>query len=316
MEGLRWQLFDTYGSRARIIRAERVQTGGVFGIGATTSFEVTVEVDGGPASNPAATYRGRSAAERAFRRPASTRRGLADLLADADDGDDAGSSPRAMVVSTQKPDFDAILGRMAERIGDGPGRHALAAAVPDAGVPGAGVLDSDVVDAGLPDAGTGVPQLSTVPGDLVVLVGLRDQPLRTAWTMAGALEGGVELRTSGDYRSNGVGHVLIDSPEVEKVQALAAVDGKPLLIAFSVGARGSSSPSALASLRPDQLWLVVDAAHKPDDTQTWVRQVSWHAVPDALAVLGSADTATPETVNELGYPLGWVDGYQATSPIF
>ena len=307
IEGLRWQLFDTYGSRARIIRAERIQTGGLFGLGATTTFEVTVEVDGRPASNTPSSSRGRPAVERASRRPAAARRGLADLLADADGADDAGPSTRALV-STEKPDFDAILGRMAERIGDGPQVGAAQLAAQGAAP---GVAEAPETVEGV----LGVPLLSRAPGDLIVLVGLRDQPLRTAWSMASTLAGGAELRTSGDHRSNGVGHVLIDSAEVKKSQALAAVDGKPLLIAFSVGTRGSSNPSALSSVRPNQLWLVVDAAHKPEDTQAWVRQVSWHTVPDALAVLGSADTATPETVNELGYPVGWVEGYPAASPV-
>lgn len=307
IEGLRWQLFDSYGPRARIIRAERIQTGGLFGLGATTSFEVTVEVDGPPSLNAA----GRSRRAGPSRPRPGARRGLADLLADADGADDAGPSDSALV-STQKPDFDAILGRMAERIGDS------AEALPvDDGTSEDGpseVLSLEALPLGDGQDANGVPQLCRAPGDLVVLVGRRDQPLRTAWAMAGAIDGGAELRTAGDFRSNGVGHVLIDSPEVKRVQALAAVDGKPLLIAFSIGDQGSSGPQALSSVRPNQLWLVVDAAHKPEDTQAWTRQASWHAVPDALAVLGAEDTATPETVNELGYPVGWVDGYPATSP--
>lgn len=325
MEGLRWQLFDTYGNRARIIRAERIQTGGLFGIGATTSFEVTVEVDGRPASRPRVSRD----AEGPRRRPGAARRGLAELLADADGADRAGPSagPAAPVVSTQKPDFDEILGRMAERIGDDalarPALESGPSEAPSLGAPSLGALPLEALPLealpleALPvgdgrDA-DGVPQLCTAPGDLVVLVGLRDHPLRTAWAMAGTVDGGAELRTAGDFRSNGVGHVLIDSPEVTRVQALAAVAGKPLLIAFSIGDQGSSGPQALSSVRPNQLWLVVDAAHKPDDTQAWVRQASWHAAPDAVAVLGSTDTATPGTVNQLGVPVGWVDGYPAAS---
>jgi len=280
MEALRWQLFDAYGSRARIIRAERVRTGGLFGVGASTSFEVTVEVDGPPAG------------ERARRRHAAPSGGLADLLAGADGADSAAPSS-GTVVSTRKPDFDAILGRMAEGIGDAAGASA----------------GRDTM------GGSGVPQLFAGAGDLILLVGLRGQPLHVAWRMAGTMDRGAELRTAGEHRSNGVGHVLVDSAEVKKAQALAAVDGKPLVVAHSLGARGSSSPSALASVRADQLWLVVDAAHKPEDTLAWVRQVGWYAAPDALAVLGTADTATPETVNGLGFPVGWVGGYPATSPV-
>ncbi|MGO4384496.1 hypothetical protein [Specibacter sp. RAF43] len=308
LESLRWQLFDTYGSRARIIRAERVQTGGLFGLGAITSFEVTVEVDGRPASNDDDPAPRGLSRERGSRGRPSTRRGLANLLADADDADRV-IAPRQKTVSTQKPDFDAILDRMTERIGAVAPGESVAGRVADL------VAEPDGAGAAMPGGDPDVPRPSTQPGDLIVLVGLRDQPLRTAWSMMRALESGAELRTAGDYRQEGFDHVIIDSGEVKKVQALAAVDGKPLLIAFSIGQRRSSNPSILSSVRPDQVWLVVDAAHKPADTQAWVRQASWFSVPEALAVLGSADTATPETVNELGYPVGWVDGYQATSPV-
>lgn len=299
MESLRWQIFERYGARARIIRAEKIQTGGLFGMGAVTSFEVTVEVDG----RAAHMQRAETSSASVVRRPPTSRRGLADLLADADDGDSAKSSA-ALVVSTAKPDFDAVLGKVSAQLGVDSGSSSMEVFREINNRKGRRAGESI-----LPET----PRPSTIAGDLIVLVGLREQPLHVAWSMIGALEGGAELRTAGVHRSNGVGHVFIDSAEVKKAQALAAVDGKPLVIAFSVGARGSSSPTALASVVPNQLWLVVDALHKPEDTQVWTRQTAWYATPDALAVLGSTETATPETVNELGYPVGWVDGYQATS---
>lgn len=318
LESLRWQLFEKYGAAARIVRAERIQTGGLFGIGATTSFEVMVEVDTVPALGRAFGETGVQVRAASARRSAAPKRGLGDLLAQADRADDARPSGSVRAIKARpsrsaraidaKPDFDAILEQMA---GAGSG-------VPDFGARDAGGAAAAGPGTASQDEGStqdvrATPRPSTVPGDLIVLAGIRDQPLITAWSMAGDLQNGAKLLTAGDHRSNDVSHVFLDSVEVTKAQAQAAGDGKPLLIAFSFGQRGSSNLSMLASLRPQQLWLVVDAAHKPEDTQSWVRRACRYSVPDALAVLGATDTATPESVNELKLPVGWVDGRQSTT---
>ena len=288
LESLRWQLFEKYGARARIVRAERIQTGGLFGIGASTSFEVTVEVEDSPHPHPDVGL-GRRVRPRSggtVRRSAAPRHGIGALLAEADKADSAGPS-RELAPVDQKPDFDAIMGQLA---GQDPSEDPMPM-----------------------DKARTMPRPSQRPGDLIILAGLREQPLRTAWSMISSLSGGAELVTAGDHRSVGVSHVFLDSVGVQRAQARAASDGRPLLVAFSFGQRGASNLSVLGSLRADQLWLVVDAAHKPEDTQSWVRRACRYSVPDALAVVGVTDTVSPETVNELRLPVGWVDGYQATS---
>lgn len=297
LESLRWQLFEKYGTAARIIRAERIQTGGLFGIGAATSFEVVVEVDTTPASGQALTSPGRPARAASLGRASGPRRSLSDLLADADRADDARPSG-SIRTAESKPDFESILESL--------GEAGLAGGGPDALGFGAAAEGGN--------AGNRVkapPRPSTSPGDLIVLAGMRDQPLNTAWSMVSHLQDGADLLTAGDHRYNGVSHVFLDSVEVKKAQAVAANAGKPLLIAFSFGQRGASNLSMLGSVRPNQLWLVVDAAHKPEDTQSWVRRACRYCVPDALAVYGATDTATPESVNALKVPVGWVDGRQS-----
>ncbi len=298
MESLRWQLFEKYGSRARIVRAESIQTGGLFGIGATTSFEVTVELDSKPALVRGAVGQGRAMAysEPPRRRSATPRRGISALLAHADEADDARPAKiilppvpaREIATVEAKADFDAILGELA------------------------GVAEEET-NLASSDITRNVPRLSQRPGDLIILAGLREQPLHTAWSMMSSLHGGAVVLTAGDHRSIGVSHVFLDSVEVAKAQAVAASGGRSVLVAFSFGQRGSANLSVLGSVRANQLWLVVDAAHKSEDTQTWVRKACRYAVPDALAVVGANDTATPQTVNELRLPIGWVDGYEATS---
>lgn len=318
LEGLRWQLFEQYGAAARIVRAEKIQTGGLFGLGATTSYEVLVELDAEPVQASGQGTAGGPARPAASRRPAAPRRSLSELLAAADQGDDArpsaadrsggartdsarGGSARGVpvgVVRDQSPeaDFAAILDQLTAGAGDGLPSAAVASGGEEVAVPG-----------------PAVPRPLAGPGDLVLLAGRRAQPLNAAWSMAKQLQGGAEVLTAGDHRHNGVSHVFLDSVEVKKARSAAEAAGRPLLIAFSFGQRGSSNLSMLASVRAQQLWLVVDAAHKPEDTQSWVGRACRYAVPDALAVVGVTDTATPESVNALKIPVGWVDGRQAAS---
>ncbi len=347
LESLRWQLFESYGHAARIIRAERIQTGGLFGIGATTTFEVLVEIDanrtvnrpsngsGGSSGRGGLSGSARSGRTPPARRAASPRRNLMDLLAEADSADEARPSGTPLALE-QKPDFDAVLrmvaggssagtadgaagagrARGARMAGTAGGGGAAGASVA-AGAAGSEEDESEAVTTAEEESSaaesTLVPRPSTRPGDVIVLAGLRDQPLNTAWSMAKQLQTGAELLTAGDHRYNGLSHVFLDSVEVKKAKARAAEGGKPLLIAFSFGQRGSSKLSILGSVHSDQLWLVVDAAHKLDDTQSWVSRACRYAVPDALAVVGVTDTATPESVNALKIPVGWVDGRQATA---
>lgn len=323
MESLRWQLFDQYGAAARIIRAEKIKTGGLFGLGAITSFEVLVELDPVPerAAGQAVTQTGsgtlRPASPRASTptrqgippRGSSPRRSLSELLAAADDGDDA--RPSGDADRGRTPDFETILSALTEpRNVTGPGGLAKAGSLPG---PGPLVEPRGTTGAAAGTLSVAVPRPLTEPGALVVLAGRRDQPLATAWSMAAHLQDGADVLTAGDHRHYGTSHVFLDSVEVKHAQAAAASAGKPLLIAFSFGQRGGSNLSMLGSVRAQQLWFVVDAAHKPEDTASWVGRACRYAVPDGLAVLGATDTATPESVNTLSIPVGWIDGRQATS---
>ncbi|MFH5880086.1 hypothetical protein [Arthrobacter sp. NA-172] len=89
-------------------------------------------------------------------------------------------------------------------------------------------------------------------------------------------------------------------------------------MAYGLGKSGEAVTHAarIASLAADQLWLVADAGRKAEDTKAWVLALSaglaaGRASLDALAVFGAAETGSPETVNGLGLPVGWVDGKAA-----
>lgn len=87
-----------------------------------------------------------------------------------------------------------------------------------------------------------------------------------------------------------------------------------MVVFCAFGAESSDDAlAALGAIDPDQVWVVVDAGRKPDDTQRWVDRVATAVDIAALAVVGAASTATPQTVNSLGIPVGWVDGAPAAA---
>jgi hypothetical protein len=96
-------------------------------------------------------------------------------------------------------------------------------------------------------------------------------------------------------------------------RAAAVEEGTAALVACSLGRVADGLPhlEAAAELAADQVWLVVDARHKAEDTAEWADRVRGTLPVDALAVLGAGETRTAHTVNRLGIPLGWVDGSPA-----
>ncbi|MDJ0356017.1 hypothetical protein [Paenarthrobacter sp. PH39-S1] len=151
MEGIEWKLFNSHGSAARIIAAEKVSEGGLGGFFARHFFEVTVEVDG--AVVPAAAVR-----------PART--GISALLKEADAADAAANGARFPTVSTASNGFAALL-------------EDLTAAAPADGAP-------EVTDAPALVSGSGkvvmVVGLAADPMEITRSMGrvLKDAEIRTA----------------------------------------------------------------------------------------------------------------------------------------
>lgn len=52
---------------------------------------------------------------------------------------------------------------------------------------------------------------------------------------------------------------------------------------------------------------MVDAGRKPADSARWVGVLAAQLDITAVAVVGAAETATPESVNSLGLPVAWID---------
>jgi hypothetical protein len=287
LEGLEARVLNKFPAGAKIVAAEKVTEGGIAGFLARHYYEAVVEIPDPdiisvpPPVRPAAVPQ-----------PAPTGAGVAALLQGADEAEAAMRGGKAAreelpVVSTASGAFDALLD----------------------GLPVAAEPEAVTEVSGVP----AVPVVLEGPGDAVLIVGLGPDALSVALSMASARKGSL-VRTAGSFRAEGYGH-LVGRNGFTSVRADAVIAGKPVFVAFGLGADGTVRAPALAELKADQVWLAVDATRKPSDTLAWTRKVGWATQTDALAVLNSQNTLTPQSVNELGLPVGWLDDRPATSTL-
>lgn len=299
LEELSAQLRAEHGPQARIIAAERVTVGGIGGFLARRHYEVTVELPEPEVSGG----HNRQGAQMVIAAP--RRVGIAALLDDADQAEltlhreVAGQEP-----STASHAFAELMDDLAFQglsEADASPQRAASTDVADSGVP-AGAAPVPVSHRRLP-----VPLAQ--PGDLVVVVGLKGDALRVARTMAGAES---VIRVAGSEIGEGAVRIE-DRRGALAARAAAVARGGAVFVACGWG---ETAPGVLSAIQADQVWVAVDVRRKPDDTARWVASVSATVPVDGVAVEGSDDTSSPETVHELGLPVGWVDGLApAATPI-
>ncbi|MCA5895115.1 hypothetical protein LEP48_17430 [Isoptericola sp. NEAU-Y5] len=204
--------------------------------------------------------------------PGSRRPGIAALLDEADDGDQLDpATGRDVEVSTGGEDFAALLsGLVAETTGPGPA--------------------------------TEVDGPSTRPGDLVALVGLADDAVAVVRDLAERL--GVLPACAGTAGAAGLLRVAGHRDTVE-ARAMGVRASTSVAVGVGVGRSADAVREVLERLGPDEVWVVVDASRKTEDTQAWVDAVRHVAAVRAMAVVGRELTATPDSVAALGLPEGW-----------
>ena len=161
-----------------------------------------------------------------------------------------------------------------------------------------------------PGSAEGVPAPAplTGVGDLVLLIGLGEDAMDTALAMSMA-SGGADVRTAGELAA--YGHLHVDGRQsATAARAHAVVTERTVLVAFGLGkARNAlARVPSVAALSADQVWVVVDAGRKHEDTARWVGVLTAQLNVTAVAVVGASETGSPESVNGLGLPVGWIDG--------
>ncbi|MCI0141386.1 hypothetical protein KNN17_07315 [Arthrobacter bambusae] len=309
LDDIRVKAEQQYGPGARIVSAEKVTNPGIAGLFAANRYEATIEVPSQLAGNscrsegPERQQLRVSWEAHALQGPA-----IAALLEQADAVEMDMHRPEA-VVSTASPDFAGILEQLGNEF-----------RAPASGAPTQGALTAlphAVVGHAVPAAPpAAVPVPLAGSGNLVILLGLGDDALGTALELSIA-GGGFDVRTAGALTAFGHLHVT-GRQGATAARAQAVVTDQTVLVAYGLGRQGEAVTRAadIATLAADQLWLVVDAGRKAEDTASWVRALSAALAAervrvDALAVFGASETGSPETVNGLGLPIGWVDGKPA-----
>jgi len=267
---------ERYGVAATVVSAEEVRVGGIGGFFARRYLDVTVEVpDPGKPEEWTAHRRG----------------AFDDLMDRADKGDrrelpiDASAVPP---LSTESDEFTGLLEDLQ--------RYAS---------PHAPVSTTT-------SRKTRPVVLLKAPGDLVVIAGIGDDAMTVARALAGE-RGGAEIVAGGaQHAGPGVPRVT-DRRTAFSARARGVENGRATIVAYSIepgDARLAAHAAALTGIRPDQLWLAVDASRKPEDTAAWVNAVCTVVSVQALAVLRTAWTSTPESVRSLGLPEGWSDAVE------
>lgn len=284
LHALKERVLAEHGPNARVIAAEKVTVGGIRGFFARHHYEATVEVDD--------VVDGERAAGGHVMFDLPSRVGLAALLETADGEEAAFHGATAVpTLSTQAPDFAALMDNLVFNTAPGPGAHTKS-----------------------PTAAPVVPAVAGAAGDLVVIVGMADAALAAARSMA-SMVGSSDVRLAGSLTAPGSDSV-VDRRTATAARAKGVRGEQAVYVAFGITAGVGISRAAVTSLTridADQLWLAVDAGRKLDDTARWVTAIAAATPVHALAVTGVGATATPATVNELGISIGWVDGAPAAS---
>lgn len=257
-----------FGPDAEVIAAEKVTVGGIAGFLSRQHYEVTVEV---PSSILPPSQ------QDAHELDVPARVGLAALLAEADETEARISAPAsrslAPAVSTASAQFDDLMTSLSVTS---------------------------------PRPAPRTPALRTNPGDLVLLVGVWRDPVRVARAIAGAAEAAV--CAAGTVIAPGAERIDNRRDALE-ARARGVRDGHGVVVALGLApGRADQTAELVTAIAPDQVWVVVDASRKVEDTSAWVDRIGAVIPIDAMAVLGRDDTATPESVDALGLPVGWVDG--------
>lgn len=153
------------------------------------------------------------------------------------------------------------------------------------------------------------PRPLTAPGDLVLIVGMTADAIAVARSMASA-NGDSDLAVAGSLDLPALARVD-DRRTAVRARALGVLNSRPVYLAFGLdlgSIEWSVWENTVSGISPDQVWVAVDAGRKPDDSARWVTAVAARVPVDALAVEGGALTATPNTVDDLDVPIGWLNG--------
>ncbi|PZF59654.1 hypothetical protein DEJ23_01050 [Curtobacterium sp. MCSS17_008] len=305
LEAVRDAVRAEFGTGARIVSAERVTSPGVGGLFRRAHVEAVVEVPD-PSDPPTARV--------AIADGPVTRVGIAALLADAE-AVEARIAAGDGTASTRADAFASVL--------DGFVADGIATSAPPPGRP---VTDAGRVDGGgsrlqdEPDR-TGGTEPVTGPAPVVPLV----TSLPPAPVLAAAPAAAVPVLPTPPAVRSADGDLVLLVGRPTDVDAAAGVfagryalrptdaaDRRSGILARAEGVRNGYALLGVAAwddaataegLAADQVWVVVDVGRKTEDVRAMVVAVAGRVSVAGLVAIGVGETATPESVHQLGLPV-------------
>jgi hypothetical protein len=288
-EALNAKVRAEFGENARIVSATEVRLGGVGGFFARRFVEVEVELL--PDSHAVASI-------------------VADVLA----------SPRASLGATVRPTgavgIEALL-EAADRA-EGHVEAPVEALIPPAAASIS--TQSDRFERVLQDLNSYAARPAPAPvithelipspydqaGGLVLFLGLGTDSDVAARSLARTVRHAEFHRGGRIIDEDGLR--VDDRRSAASARARGVTNNSVAFVAWGLGVGLSEIAMSVERIRAvaaDQIWVVVDAARKPEDTAAWVAAIRRAFTVTALAVVSSVETATPESVGALGLPIGW-----------
>jgi hypothetical protein len=272
IEALAARVRSEYGENARILSAAEVRVGGIGGFFARRFVDVEIDLRG---DTTAPTLQRNTGG-------AGGIESLLDAADRAERGENAPSVPSVPTVSTETGRFDQLMTELRSYVDEPTPMPALPRSAP--------------------------PAMYDEAGGLILFVGLGDDSLVVARSLARTVRRS-ELRIGGRMIADDMARVE-DRRSASAARARGVQNDSVTLLAWGLGMGITGVAASIEKIRPvvaDQIWVVVDASRKPSDTANWVGMVRAAFPVQAIAVVHSVETATPDTVHGLGLPVGWSD---------
>ncbi|MCM3657514.1 hypothetical protein M3147_09655 [Agromyces mediolanus] len=137
-------------------------------------------------------------------------------------------------------------------------------------------------------------------GDFVLVLGLGDDATTAARGLVGQAAGAPLLLHG---RTADAAADIPDRRAALAARMRAVEQHAAVVLAVSVGLQ--EELTALAELRPDEVWVAVDVSRRTDDTGYWLARVDAALPISAIAAVGAERTRHPLDVSRFGPRVGW-----------
>ena len=139
-------------------------------------------------------------------------------------------------------------------------------------------------------------------GDLLLLVGIGEDPMRVAKALRDRMQKGYVC--DGGMLEGNTRRRVDDRRGAVAARAYGVRSDQPVIVAYGVGMGplAERELEQLMSIDSDQAWLVVDAAREPEETLEWTGRLRGRLQVDAVASLRAQRGVRHEAIAAIGLP--------------